>query len=141
MATFESIYTAHATVVGGRNGHVTSSDGVLDLDVRIPKEMGGSGGAYTNPEQLFAAGYAACFDGALNLVIRTEKVRTGTTRVTAAVSLGKDEAGNYGLAVKLEVAIPDTDRELAQSLIEKAHQVCPYSRATRGNINVELALI
>ncbi|TWF42712.1 Ohr subfamily peroxiredoxin [Chitinophaga polysaccharea] len=141
MATFESIYTALATVTGGRNGHVTSSDGVLDMGVRMPKEMGGSGGAYTNPEQLFAAGYAACFDSALNLVIRTEKVRTGTTQVTAAVSLGKDNAGRYGLAVKLEVAIPDTDPELAQSLMEKAHQVCPYSQATHGNINVELALI
>jgi Ohr subfamily peroxiredoxin len=141
MEKIEKIYTAHATATGGRNGHVASSDGVLDLEVRMPKEMGGSGGAYTNPEQLFAAGYAACFDSALNLVIRTQKVTTGTTTVTAAVSLGKNNNGGYGLSVKLQVAIPDVAPELAQELIEKAHQVCPYSNATRGNIEVELALI
>lgn len=141
MEKIEKIYTAHATATGGRNGHVASSDGVLDLEVRMPKEMGGSGGAYTNPEQLFAAGYAACFDSALNLVIRTQKVSTGTTTVTAAVSLGKNNNGGYGLSVKLQVAIPDVAPELAQELIEKAHQVCPYSNATRGNIEVELALI
>ena len=141
METIEKLYTAHATVTGGRNGHVKSSDGVLDLEIRMPKELGGSGGAYSNPEQLFAAGYAACFDGALNLVIRTQKVSSGTTTVTADVSLGKNENGGYGLAVKLQVSIPDVDRQLAQELIEKAHQVCPYSNATRGNINVELTLI
>lgn len=141
METIEKIYTAHATATGGRNGHVKSSDGVLDLEVRIPKEMGGSGGAYTNPEQLFAAGYAACFDSALNLVIRTQKVTAGTTAVTAEVSIGKNNNGGYGLSVKLQVAIPDVAPELAQELIAKAHQVCPYSNATRGNIEVELALI
>lgn len=141
MNTIEKIYTAKATVTGGRNGHVTSSDGVLDLEVRMPKEMGGSGGSYTNPEQLFAAGYAACFDSALNLVIRTMKVQTGTTKVTAEVSLGKNNAGGYGLSVKLQVLIPDTDKQVAQELMEKAHQVCPYSNATRGNIEVILELI
>lgn len=141
MEKIEKIYTAHATATGGRNGHVKSSDGVLDLEVRIPKEMGGSGGAYTNPEQLFAAGYAACFDSALNLVIRTQKVTAGTTAVTAEVSIGKNNNGGYGLSVKLQVAIPDVAPALAQELIEKAHQVCPYSNATRGNIEVELALI
>jgi len=141
MEKIEKIYTAHATATGGRNGHVKSSDGVLDLEVRMPKELGGSGGAYTNPEQLFAAGYAACFDSALNLVIRTQKVTAGTTAVTAEVSLGKNNNGGYGLSVKLQVAIPDVAPALAQELIEKAHQVCPYSNATRGNIEVELALI
>lgn len=142
MATLEKLYTAHATVTGGgRNGHIKSSDGVLDFDVRMPKELGGSGGAYTNPEQLFAAGYAACFDGALNLVIRTQKVTAGTTSVTANVSIGKNESGGFGLAVKLQVSIPDVDKQLAQELLEKAHQVCPYSNATRGNIDVELELI
>ncbi|MBS0029844.1 organic hydroperoxide resistance protein [Chitinophaga sp. 22321] len=141
MATLEKLYTAYATATGGRNGHVKSSDGVLDLGVRMPKELGGSGGAYSNPEQLFAAGYAACFDSALNLVIRTQKVNSGTTTVTADVSLGKNENGGYGLAVKLQVAIPEVAQQLAQELIEKAHQICPYSNATRGNINVELELI
>jgi Ohr subfamily peroxiredoxin len=141
MATIEKLYTAHATATGGRNGHVKSSDGVLDLEVRMPKELGGSGGAYSNPEQLFAAGYAACFDSALNLVIRTQKVTTGTTTVIANVSLGKTDTGGYGLAVKLQIAIPGVDPQVGQELIEKAHQVCPYSNATRGNIEVELALI
>ncbi|HEY9258127.1 organic hydroperoxide resistance protein [Chitinophaga sp.] len=141
MATIEKLYTAHATATGGRNGHITSSDGVLDLEVRMPKELGGSGGAYSNPEQLFAAGYAACFDSALHLVIRTEKVTTGTTTVIANVSLGKNENGGYGLAVKLQVAIPGVDPQVGQELIEKAHQICPYSNATRGNIEVELVLI
>lgn len=141
MATIEKLYTAQATATGGRNGHVKSSDGVLDLDVRMPKELGGSGGAYSNPEQLFAAGYAACFDSALNLVIRTQKVTTGTTTVIANVSLGKNDNGGFGLAVKLQVAIPGVDQEVGKELIEKAHQVCPYSNATRGNIEVELALI
>jgi lipoyl-dependent peroxiredoxin len=141
MATIEKLYTAQATATGGRNGHVTSSDGVLDLEVRMPKELGGGGGAYSNPEQLFATGYAACFDSALNLVIRTQKVTTGTTTVIANVSLGKTDNGGFGLAVKLQVAIPGVDPQVGQELIEKAHQVCPYSNATRGNIEVELALI
>ncbi|SEW50984.1 organic hydroperoxide resistance protein [Chitinophaga arvensicola] len=141
MEKIEKLYTAHATATGGRNGHVKSSDGVLDLEVRIPKEMGGSGGAYSNPEQLFAAGYAACFDSALNLVIRTQKVTAGTTTVNAEVSIGKNNNGGFGLSVKLQVAIPDVAPELAQELVEKAHQVCPYSNATRGNVEVELALI
>jgi Ohr subfamily peroxiredoxin len=141
MEKIEKLYTAHASATGGRNGHIKSSDGVLDLEVRMPKELGGSGGAYTNPEQLFAAGYAACFDSALNLVIRTQKVTAGTTQVNAEVNLGKNNNGGYGLSVKLQVAIPDVEPKLAQELLEKAHQVCPYSNATRGNIEVELALI
>lgn len=134
----EKLYTAQATATGGRNGQVKSSDGVLDLEVRIPKEMGGSGGAYTNPEQLFAAGYAACFDSALSLIIRTEKVKTGTTTVTAEVSIGKNDAGGFGLAVTLDVNVPGVDQATAEALVAKAHQVCPYSNATRNNVEVTL---
>ncbi len=134
----EKLYTAQATATGGRNGQVKSSDGVLDLEVRIPKEMGGSGGAYTNPEQLFAAGYAACFDSALSMIIRTEKVKTGTTTVTAEVSIGKNDAGGFGLAVTLDVNVPGVDQATAEALVAKAHQVCPYSNATRNNVEVTL---
>ncbi len=134
----DKLYTAQATATGGRNGQVKSSDGVLDLEVRIPKEMGGSGGAYTNPEQLFAAGYAACFDSALSMIIRTEKVKTGTTTVTAEVSIGKNDAGGFGLAVTLNVNIPGVDQATAEALVAKAHQVCPYSNATRNNVEVTL---
>ena len=134
------LYTAHATATGGRDGHVTSSDQVLDLDVRMPKELGGSGGAYTNPEQLFAAGYAACFDSALNRVIRLSKVQTGTTTVEAGVGIGQNGAGGFGLAVTLAVTIPGVDQAVAEELVAKAHQVCPYSNATRNNIDVTLTV-
>ncbi len=137
----KSLYTARATAQGGRQGNVRSDDGVLDFKVETPKEMGGKGGAFTNPEQLFAAGYAACFDSALNLVARTKKVRVKNTQVTAAVSIGEDGKGGFMLAVNLEVSIPDVDRETAQQLLEGAHEVCPYSNATRNNIEVNLSLI
>jgi osmotically inducible protein OsmC len=133
-----ALYTASATATGGRNGKVVSSDHVLELEVKTPKELGGSGGAYTNPEQLFAAGYAACFDSALSLVIRGAKVKTGTTSVTAHVGIGKNEADGFGLAITLEVNIPETDQVTAEELVAKAHQVCPYSNATRGNVEVTL---
>jgi len=141
MSKIEKLYTAEATATGGRNGHVKSSDDVLDVQVRTPKELGGSGGAYTNPEQLFAAGYAACFDSALSLVIRNEKVEAGETSVTAKVSIGKNGDGGFGLAVSLAVSIPGVTPEVAKSLTEKAHQVCPYSNATRGNIEVALEML
>lgn len=142
MDKIEKLYTAEATATGGRNGNVKSSDGILDLEVRMPKELGGAAGAaYTNPEQLFAAGYAACFDSALNLVIKTGKVETGETKVTAKVSIGKNTTGGFQLAVVLAVAIPGVTPEVAQSLVEKAHQVCPYSNATRNNIEVELTVV
>lgn len=133
----EAIYTTRVTARGGRNGHVQSADEVLNLDVRIPKEMGGTGGA-TNPEQLFAAGYAACFDSALSLVIRTAKVEAGETTVEAMVSIGKNESGGYGLAVILKVNVPGVTEDVAKELVAKAHQVCPYSNATRGNVEVTL---
>ncbi|MCX6216824.1 organic hydroperoxide resistance protein [Spirosoma sp.] len=136
----QPLYTAHATATGGRDGHVTSSDKVLDLDVRVPREMGGAGGAFTNPEQLFAAGYAACFDSALNLVTRMSKVKTGTTTVTADVSIGKLADGGFGLAVTLDVNVPGVEQNVAEELVAKAHQVCPYSNATRGNIDVTLTV-
>lgn len=137
----ETLYTAKATAKGGRNGHVTSADGALDADVRVPKEMGGPSGSYLNPETLFASGYAACFDSALSLVIRTEKVQAGETSVTASVSIGKTGNGGFGLSVKLEVEVPGVDKDKAQELVNKAHQVCPYSNATRNNIDVELVVI
>jgi len=134
----KALYTASATATGGRNGKATSSDGVLDLEVRTPKELGGAGGAYTNPEQLFAAGYAACFDSALSLVIKGAKVSTGTTEVTAHVGIGKNDSDGFGLVISLEVTIPGVDQETAEALVAKAHQVCPYSNATRGNVEVTL---
>lgn len=140
MTTIEKIYTASASASGGREGHVSSSDNVLDLQVRIPKEFGGPGGPYTNPEQLFAAGYAACFGGALNVVIANAKVKTGNTKVHSHVSIGKTPEGGFGLAVRLEVEIPGVEQALAQELADKAHQICPYSNATRGNILVEVVL-
>lgn len=134
----KALYTTAATATGGRNGKVVSQDGILNLEVRIPKEMGGANNDYTNPEQLFAAGYAACFDSALNLVIQRSKIKTGTTSVTAHVGIGKNEADGFGLVVTLEANIPGVEQSVADDLIAKAHQVCPYSNATRGNVEVTL---
>ncbi|MEA5127849.1 MAG: organic hydroperoxide resistance protein [Proteiniphilum sp.] len=136
----KALYTAIATAIGGREGRVRSSDGMIDLNVQIPKEMGGRGGA-TNPEQLFAAGYAACFDSALNLVLRQSKLRPESTAVTAEVSIGSNDNGGFGLSVKLAVEIKGIDPAQAREATEKAHQVCPYSNATRGNIDVDIELI
>lgn len=137
----QAIYTATATATGdGRNGHATSEDGILDVDVRIPKEMGGPGGA-TNPEQLFAAGYAACFHSALKLVGGTEKADLTGTEVSASVSIGTLTNGGFGLAVELDVHAPNLDDADALALVEKAHQVCPYSNATRGNVEVTLRVV
>lgn len=136
----EIVYTTQVRATGGRNGHVTSLDGVLDADIKIPEEMGGPAGAYLNPETLFAAGYAACFDSALNHLARLEKIQTGTTTVTASVSIGKVNNGGFGLAVTLEVEILELDKAQAETLVHKAHQVCPYSNATRGNIDVRLLI-
>jgi Ohr subfamily peroxiredoxin len=133
------LYTAEATVRGGRDGHGKSSDGILDLDIRPPKELGGPGGG-TNPEQLFALGYGACFQSAMGVVGRRMKVDTSGSTVTARVALGTLEGGAYGIAVALQVAIPGVDRETAQRVLKAAHEVCPYSNATRGNIEVEITL-
>jgi Ohr subfamily peroxiredoxin len=131
------LYTAKATSTGdGRNGHVVSSDQRLDLDLALPPEMGGSGNG-TNPEQLFAAGYSACFHSALRLVARRAGVDAGDSTVSAEVGIGP-EGEAFGLVVTLIISIPRLEREQARELAETAHQVCPYSRATRGNISVEL---
>lgn len=134
----EKIYTAKATATGGRNGHVKSETGALDIDVRVPKEMGGPAGNYPNPEMLFAAGYAACFDSALSLIIRNEKIQTGATSVTADVSIGKLDNGGFGLAVTLEIEVPGVEKSKAEELVNIAHEVCPYSNATIGNVEVQL---
>lgn len=132
------LYTAQVTTTGGRNGQVVSDNGVLDLQVRAPKAMGGANDEYTNPEQLFAAGYAACFDSALNHTIRLEKVETGETSVKAKVSIGPLDGGAFGLAVELAVNISNVSIEEANRLTERAHQVCPYSNATKNNIPVSI---
>ena len=134
----DAIYTAVATASGdGRNGHARSSDGIVDVDLAIPKEMGGAGGA-TNPEQLFAAGYAACFHSALKLVAGQKKLPITDSAVTAEVGIGANDAGGFGLTVALEVELGGIDQAAADDLVEAAHQVCPYSNATRGNIPVTL---
>ena len=136
----EILYTASAVATGdGRNGHVQSTDGHIDTDVRVPRELGGAGGA-TNPEQLFAAGYAACFHSALQLVASKAKLDVTDSEVVADVSIGPDGLGGFGLAIQLEVALPALDRVEAEKLVEQAHQVCPYSNATRGNVEVTLSL-
>ncbi|MDT5338249.1 MAG: lipoyl-dependent peroxiredoxin [Mycobacterium sp.] len=134
------LYTAEALTTGdGRDGHARSADGRLDLELAIPKEMGGSGDG-TNPEQLFAIGYAACFHSALRLVGRQEKADVSDSAVGSRVSLGTLDNGGFGLAVELEITLPNVDHATAQALTEKAHQVCPYSNATRGNIDVTLVV-
>ena len=136
-----TLYTAHVTARGGRNGEIKSHDGVLNLETRTPKEMGGSGGFFTNPEQLFAAGYSACFDGALNLVARQSKVKLNDTRITAHVNFNNSEDKGFNLSVKLDVEIPGVDEATALELIEKAHHTCPYSKAINGNVPLETQLI
>lgn len=131
-----AMYTAVATATGAPNRKVTSDNGVLSLELRSPKALGGANDDYTNPEQLFTAGYAACFDTALNLVIKQTKVTTGVTTVTAHVSIGKLDTGGFIFAVTLQVNVPGVSLEQAKELADKAHQVCPYSNSTRGNIEV-----
>ena len=130
------LYTAHATATGeGRNGHTATDDRLLDVDVRIPVEMGGPGGA-TNPEQLFAAGYAACFHSALKVVAGGTDL--SGSEVSSDVAIGRLASGGFGLAVALTVTIPGLDRDAADALVAKAHEVCPYSNAIRGNVDVDL---
>jgi Ohr subfamily peroxiredoxin len=131
------LYTARATATGGRAGHAVSDDGIIDLDLRPPKEMGGPGAA-TNPEQLFAAGYAACFQSALGVVGRRQGTDTGNSTVEADVTIGTIPGGGYGLEVALRVSIPGVEPETVRVLADAAHQVCPYSNATRGNIDVTI---
>ena len=133
-----ALYTATATATGeGRNGHTRTDDGRIDLDLKVPTEMGGPGGG-SNPEQLFAAGYAACFHGALKLVAGQQKVHFTDSEVTAEVGIGPNDVGGFGLSVALTVELSGVDQATADSLVEAAHVVCPYSNATRGNIEVTL---
>jgi lipoyl-dependent peroxiredoxin len=138
--SIDVVYTAESTATGGgRDGHVKSSDDKIDLETRPPKEMGGSGEG-VNPELLFSAGYAACFLGALRLVARNNKMELDdATGITAQIGFGKDSEGGFGLTAHLIGYLPGLDQSQADDLMQKAHQVCPYSKATRGNIDVELS--
>ena len=133
------LYTASATSLGGRDGSVKTADGLIDVKVAMPKELGGQGGA-TNPEELFAAGYAACFHGALKMVAGNEKISLRDSKVVVQVGIGPD-ATSFGLEVDIKASVPTVDAAKARELIEKAHQVCPYSKATRGNIPVTVGLL
>jgi osmotically inducible protein OsmC len=136
----EPLYVAHAVSSGeGRNGRVATDDGVIDLDLAVQKELGGPGGK-ANPELLFAAGYAACFHSALQAVARAAKVDLGASTVEASVGIGKVGEG-FGLNAILEIAAPGAPRDVAEGLVAKAHEMCPYSNATRGNIVVEIDLV
>ena len=132
-------YSTQATATGGRDGRATTADGALDVRLTTPKELGGAGGEGNNPEQLFAAGYSACFLGALKFVAAQEKARIPQdASVTATVGIGPRSEGGFGLDVGLRIALPGIEREQAEALVRKAHQVCPYSNATRGNLDVRL---
>lgn len=130
------LYTAHGSATGGREGHGTSSDAVLDVNLTTPKELGGNGATGTNPEQLFAVGYSACFLGALKYVAGQEKIKVPTdTKVSADVGIGPREDGTgFGITVKLTIDLPGVARDEAEALVRKADVVCPYSHATNGNI-------
>ena len=133
------LYTATASATGGRDGRVTSSDGTLDLAVTMPRSLGGNGAPGTNPAQLCAAGYSACFGSALGFAARMRKVTTGPVKITANVTIGSAGQG-FGLAVELVADIPELPREQAEELLRAAHEICPYSNATRGNIAVDIRL-
>ena len=134
-------YETKAFTNGGRNGRVASEDGALDLQLSMPKAMGGPGGEGTNPEQLFAAGYAACFDSALNHVARLQKVNLEKTAVTSKVGIGQLPGGSFGLTVDIAVEIVGVSRDQAEELLHAADAVCPYSNALRNNVDVQLTLI
>jgi len=140
MQEMKALYTAHATGHGGREGSVKSSDGVIDMKVVPPKELGGAGGAFTNPEQLFAAGYAACFDSAIRHVAKLKKIPFKDSKVTAHVTIGSTPSGGFGLAVELEAHVEGLEKAVAEELVHAAHQVCPYSNATRGNVEVKITV-
>jgi lipoyl-dependent peroxiredoxin len=137
----EALYTAHAVASGdGRNGYVKSSDGLIDTAVAVPRELGGKGG-FTNPEQLFAAGYAVCFHNALLLVARRMQTKVEGSTVAAAVGLGSIDGGRFNIKVELKVSLPGIEAQRAKELVDAAHQVCPYSNATRGNIEFDLQIV
>src|SRR3954471_10742186 len=135
------LYSTTATATGdGRNGHTATEDGMVDVDVRTPTEMGGAGGA-TNPEQLFAAGYAACFHSAMKLVAKPLDIDTTDSAVSVTAGLGMLDSGAFNLKLEIDVHVPNATPEKAKELVEKAHEVCPYSNATRGNVEVKLGVI
>ncbi|HVJ61920.1 MAG TPA: organic hydroperoxide resistance protein [Tahibacter sp.] len=141
MSIEKVLYTAHATATGGRDGKAVSSDGVLDVKLSTPRELGGAGGEGTNPEQLFAAGYSACFIGALKFVAGKEKIALpADTSIEGSVGIGPIPTG-FGIEAELRIRAPGVPRETLEALVEKAHQVCPYSNATRGNIDVKLVVV
>ncbi|OYX75860.1 MAG: organic hydroperoxide resistance protein [Rhizobiales bacterium 32-66-11] len=134
-------YTTQATATGGRDGRSTTADGTLDVKLTIPKELGGPGGEGNNPEQLFAAGYSACFLGALKVVGGQEKVRIpADATVTATVGIGPRSEGGFGITAALKISLPGIERAQAEDLVAKAHQICPYSNATRNNVDVGLEI-
>ena len=139
--TIDVKYQTQARATGGRDGHAATPDGTLDVKLSTPKELGGAGGDGTNPEQLFAAGYSACFIGALKVAGQQLKVKLpDDVSVTAKVGIGPRCAGGFGITTDLTVTLPGLDREQAQKLVDTAHQICPYSNATRGNVDVGLTL-
>jgi lipoyl-dependent peroxiredoxin len=141
MSIEKVLYRAHAKATGGRDGNAVSSDGVLDVKLTTPAELGGAGGKGTNPEQLFAAGYSACFIGAMKFVAGQQKITLpADTSVEGSVGIGQIPAG-FGIEVDLKVSLPGMPRAEAEALVQKAHTVCPYSNATRGNIDVTLTVV
>ncbi|MEN8321211.1 organic hydroperoxide resistance protein [Acinetobacter junii] len=141
MSVEKILYTAHATSTGGRTGTTESSDGAIKLNLVTPKELGGAGGDGTNPEQLFAAGYSACFIGAMKVVAARQKLRLpAEVSITADVSIGPKvgKEGAFSVAVVLHISVPTLEKDILEQLVKDAHEVCPYSNATRGNINVSL---
>jgi len=135
------LYSTQATATGGREGTIKSADGVLEVKLALPKEMGGPGGAATNPEQLFAAGYAACFESAIRFVARSKQITITESHVTATVGVGPRAAGGFGITTALSVSLPGLDRAVAEELVTIAHRdVCPYSHATRGNVDVQVSV-
>jgi lipoyl-dependent peroxiredoxin len=136
----EVLYTAESTATGGREGHARTSDGRLDVDLDIPSEMGGPGGPGTNPEQLFATGWAACFQSTLMRFAAGRKLDLSGSRVTARIGIGPLRSGGFGLGAAIDLDAPQISRADAVELMERAHEICPYSRATRGNIDVTLTV-
>ena len=144
MAIDKALYTAHATSTGGRTGSTESSDGKIKLQLSTPKELGGDNGPGTNPEQLFASGYSACFIGAMKAVARNQKITLpAEVSIKADVSIGpmSGKPGAFGIAVAMAVSVPGMDKAAAEALVKAAHEVCPYSNATRGNIDVALSVV
>lgn len=138
MSSITALYTAHARATGGRDGSAASSDGRLKVKLSVPKELGGAGGEGTNPEQMFAAGYAACFIGAIKFVGGRDEIAVpADAAIDSSVGIGPIPAG-FGINVELKISLPGVPRELAERLVSEAHKVCPYSNATRGNIDVKL---